>query len=219
MFKAIKAVIFDLDGLLIDSEASYRSAWQQALTQMGYSLDKAFFDELVGADASRVERLLTTQLDSRFDLAVFRRLSAECWYAQVNRAGMPVMPGVSSILAACKRLAWPTVVATNSEYVQAIKVLELAGLSGEFTQVLARDQVANPKPAPDIYLLAADYLSLKPAECLVLEDSLTGITAALAAQMPCCWISAATHAAPAYWPDNCLVLPDLHELAARIEVL
>jgi len=219
VFKAIKAVIFDLDGLLIDSESSYRSAWQQALTQMGYSLERAFFDQLVGAEASRVEQLLIDQLDSAFDLTAFRHLSAECWHTQVNRTGIPLMPGVESVLTACKRLRWPTVVATNSVQTQAHKLLELAGLSAEFKQVLASDQVANPKPAPDIYLLAAASLSLKPTECLVLEDSLTGITAALAAQMPCCWIPASAHSVPQHLPEHCLVLPSLHEVAARIEAL
>lgn len=219
MFESIKAVIFDLDGLLIDSEATYRLAWHRALAHMGYGLDHDFLELLAGADASAVEKLLQQSLDAAFDLSDFRRLSAECWYAQLNEAGMPIMPGVESVLTECKRLRWPTAVATNSHQNQAYKLLALAGLDGEFKQIFASDQVANPKPAPDIYLLAAESLSLHPAECLALEDSLTGVQAALAARMPCCWVSASHDHVANNAFDNCLNLRDLHELAARIEVL
>lgn len=219
MLKSTKAVIFDLDGLLIDSEATYQKAWQQALAQMGYEFDEEFYQQLLGSDARNVEKKLHQSLPSDFDLMVFRQLSAECWHTQVNQTGIPVMPGVEAVLYQLQRLGWLTAVATNSHQAQAHKLLQFAGLEHGFTHVFASDQVANPKPAPDIYKFAADSLSLSPVDCLVLEDSHIGVKAAVAAGMPCCWIPGFSTPSKVSEFTNCLVLDSLDQLAARLQQL
>lgn len=219
MFDSIQALIFDLDGLLIDSELSYRRAWQQAVREMGYELENVFFERLVGLDANTVEQVLLQSLPEHFDLNTFRQLSAECWHSQVHAFGIPVMPGVHEVLFQLQRLGWLSAVATNSHRSQALKLLEIAGLGNEFKQVFTRDQVEKPKPAADIYLLAAESLCLAPRQCLVLEDSFTGVQAAIAAGMKCCWIPVTSADSSCSGYDDCLVLNSLHDVALRLQPL
>jgi HAD superfamily hydrolase (TIGR01509 family) len=186
---------------------------------MGYELENVFFEHLVGLDANAVEQVLQQSLPDDFDLNIFRQLSAECWHSQVCAFGIPVMPGVNEVLFQVKRLGWLSVVATNSHQSQALKLLEIAGLGDEFTQVFTSDQVEKPKPSPDVYTLAAQSIFLQPWQCLVLEDSYTGVQAAIAAGMKCCWIPGTSAIYKDSVFDDCLVFDSLHDVALRLQKL
>ncbi|MGZ4998849.1 MAG: HAD family hydrolase, partial [Methylomonas sp.] len=148
----IKAVIFDLDGLVLDSEITYFSAWQQASAKMGYTLDDAFSRSLSGMHGASVEQRLQEYFGSDFEVERFHRLSGELWTLQVRQQGIPVKKGFFNVLSIFQRLGLPYCLATNSRRCNAMQCLELAGLSRVFPRIISRDDVEHGKPAPDLFI-------------------------------------------------------------------
>ena len=184
----IKAVILDMDGLVLDSETAYVSAWRQAAAAMGYPLDAAFFGSLSGLHGEEVERQIHQACGGGFDMHRFRSLSGEYWRSRVQQSGIPVKTGFFTLMAVIRGLELPFCLATNSRRADALGCLELAGLQQVFSIIIAKDDVAQGKPAPDIFIAAAAKLGVPVRECLVLEDSAVGVAAAVAAAAPCLFV-------------------------------
>ncbi|MDQ7091651.1 MAG: HAD family phosphatase [Methylococcales bacterium] len=172
------ALIFDLDGLVLDTERTYLLAWQQAAKAMGYQLDEPFCLSLSGLAGNQAYQRLADYWGREFDLKCFQTLSGEYWYAHVKQNGIDKKAGLSTLLKIIKKQAIPYCIATNSPEFNARECLTFAGLDGVFTTIIARDHVNRGKPAPDLFLKAADSLQQPINQCLVLEDSLIGIQAA-----------------------------------------
>ncbi|MEQ1637391.1 MAG: HAD family phosphatase [Methylococcales bacterium] len=172
------AVIFDLDGLVLDTESTYFSAWQQASGLMGHDCSEAFCRSLSGLQFTDIEQRLLAAFGNQFNLQVFRTLSTQAWRELVAQQGIAVKPGFRQLLAALKKLRLPFALATNSPQVNALECLTLAGLENTFANLIARDHVRAGKPEPDIYLQAAQQLQTPIRHCLVLEDSYNGVLSA-----------------------------------------
>lgn len=184
----VKAVIFDLDGLVLDSETTYVSAWRRAAAEMGYKLGDAFCRSLSGLHGASVERRLQDHFGGDFDVGRFHRLSGEFWTLHVQQHGIPVKKGFFTVLNVVERLKLPFCLATNSRRREAEWCLELAGLQQVFQQIITRDDVEHGKPAPDLVIAAAKMLGNETGDCLVLEDSPVGVAAAVAADAPCVYV-------------------------------
>jgi beta-phosphoglucomutase len=182
--RQIRAVLLDLDGLLIDSEPIYRLAWQSAATALGYEFPDELYLTLIGLNDRDSEGVLIRTFGPEFPLDPFRDLWPERWRRHVKEKGIPVKPGLETFLKVLDRLRLPAAVATSSNAEQAAISLRAAGLEGRFPYIVTGDQVANGKPAPDIFLEGANLLSVLPRQCLVFEDSDVGILAGAAAGMP-----------------------------------
>lgn len=175
------AVIFDLDGLVLDTESTYIMAWQQAAEVMGYDFSRLSAQTLSGLHYQAVVEILLATFGADFDLVKFNRLSGECWRDYVQQHGITRKPGFDELLAVIKQYNIPFCLATNSAEMNARECLALAGLEQTFSVIISRDDVKQGKPAPDIFLTAAQRLQQPIKQCLVLEDSLVGIAAAQAA--------------------------------------
>ena len=172
------AVIFDMDGLVLDTEPTYFIAWQQSAKVMGYELSDAFCRSLSGLHYQAVEQKLRTECGADFDLQAFNQLSGVCWREHVNVHGINTRPGFADLLALIVQLQIPYCLATNSSAVNADECLEFAGIADVFSTIISRDDVPCGKPEPDIFLKAASVLAVPISRCLVLEDSHAGIVAA-----------------------------------------
>lgn len=172
------AVIFDLDGLVLDTESTYCQAWQQAAAIMGYPLTRAFCQSLSGLHGQAVEAALVSACGAGFDVLQFNQLAGECWRQTVQTLGIPVKPGVVALLEFLTGQGVPFALATNSRTANARECLGLAGLGDAFRVQATRDDVEAGKPAPDVFLWAAQLLQTPIRQCLILEDSLTGVLAA-----------------------------------------
>jgi HAD superfamily hydrolase (TIGR01509 family) len=171
------AVLFDLDGTLIDTERATIVAATRALAAQGISVDPAFFHDFVGVDDATSGPRIAARfpaLDMAAFLADWKRATAR----QQETEGIPLKPGVTELL---RRVELPVAVVTSSTREQAARKLRVTGLAARFAVVVTCDDVARTKPAPDPYLAGAALLGVDPAQCLVFEDSETGARAGTAA--------------------------------------
>jgi beta-phosphoglucomutase len=184
------AVIFDMDGLVLDTEPTYFKAWQQAALAMGYSLSADFCESLSGLHYQAVTEQVLSHCGTDFNLQRFNELSGLYWHEHVNHHGITIRPGFNELLETLLQLDIPYCLATNSSAINASECLSFAKLDHVFTYIISRDDVLNGKPAPDIFLKAADILNIPIQQCLVLEDSHAGIVAAKTAGAYAAWIPA-----------------------------
>lgn len=175
------AVLFDMDGLMIDSERAVLECWRIAAAEHALEFDDTLLHSMVGLH----DRLCHAMLVERFrdaDIDAVSLRTDELYTARVE-AGLPLKAGIAELLAWLDALGIPKAVATSTKRVRAEQNLARTGLARHFEVVVTGSDVEHPKPAPDIYLKAAGLLGVAPAQCLVLEDSEPGVRAALAAGM------------------------------------
>jgi HAD superfamily hydrolase (TIGR01509 family) len=181
----VRAIIFDLDGLMVDSEPLAKQAWRMLLARFGHVLDENSINALFGlrlADSSRL-------IKERFALP----LSAKQVATEKSKllrnllldGNLCTMPGLFDLLRAVDARGLVRAVATSSGRDWALYALQIIGAEHGFAAIITSDRVQNSKPAPDIYLAAAEALSLPPSACLALEDSPHGVQAAKTAGMRC----------------------------------
>lgn len=176
------AVIFDLDGTLVDSEPLCYAAGVEACAAMGHDVPLAFFESLTGIDDRTSARLIGEHLGVAIEFEAFvAEWDRRC--ALAYRAGIPLMDGALDLLGRIAALGLPMALATSSRHGPAHDKARGAGLLAHFAAVVTFDDVAAAKPAPDAYLLAARRLGVDPARCLAFEDSEPGARAAHAAGM------------------------------------
>jgi len=175
------AVIFDMDGLMLDSERAILESLRAAALDHRADIDPDWWLCLIG----HTEAVCRARLGAHIGDAAADALLADghARYVEVAEGGVPHRPGIVALLDLLVAHDMPRAVATSTRAPLAQRKLEAAGLLGYFHVVCTSSDVAQPKPAPDVYLLAAERLRVSPAQCLVLEDSPTGVRAALAAGM------------------------------------
>ena len=208
-----------MDGLVLDSESGYFSAWQQAANAMGYALSQDLCASLSGSHGAAIRQRLLAQFGDDFDVGLFHRLSNDCWREQVQLQGIPVKTGFHALLNLLQSLNLPYCLATNSRRKDAEQCLEWAGLAGIFSILISRDDVSNPKPAADVFLKAADALNISPTACLVLEDSPIGVAAAHSASCPCFFVPSILPADSHAVQQSERVMPDLLAVADFISAV
>jgi HAD superfamily hydrolase (TIGR01509 family) len=177
-----QAIIFDMDGLMVDSEPVARHGWEIVLASYGRELDQITYERMVGR---RLEESAAIVIDT-FQLPLSRENLAEIKEAAMVKLwaeGLPVMPGLHNLVGYLNDHNIPWGVATSSRRHYALNVLNQLGIASHCRAVAAGNEVSQGKPAPDIYLLAAERLEIDPKLCLALEDSVPGGQAAVAAGM------------------------------------
>ncbi|NLR76938.1 HAD family hydrolase [Leeia aquatica] len=179
----LHAVLFDMDGLMLDTERIAQQAGMDACADHGYVMDRSLAMQLVGRNSRDTDQILAAHFGSGFDpLAVRERFKAR-YEAALFDGGLQTKPGLFELLDWLQRLNMPRAVATSTRHDMALRKLAHAGVQRYFEHVIGGDQVSRGKPEPDIFLAAAERLGVEPAHCVVLEDSEPGVQAALAAGM------------------------------------
>ncbi|NEN24366.1 hexitol phosphatase HxpB [Cryomorpha ignava] len=180
----IKAVIFDMDGLLIDSEPFWRKAEQEAFSEVDIMLTDADCRETMGYRLNEVVELwyarhpwkgkTMEEVEERILSLVSKYILAE---------GKP-MPGVTEVLAECQRRKLKIAIASSSPMSLIISVVKVLQMEGAFHALHSAQYEAFGKPHPAVFIATTKQLDVLPHQCLVLEDSFHGVVAALAAKMP-----------------------------------
>jgi HAD superfamily hydrolase (TIGR01509 family) len=179
------AVIFDMDGVLVDSEPLYMAVERQSFAHYGIALDEREQSRFVGTSQQQMWReikvmygleVAIADLIAEHQLQVLRVL---------GHSSLEPMPGVMKLIEELKTHGIPCALASSSPRKLVECVLERIGLTGCFAPMICGDEVRLSKPEPEIFLLAAARLGVPPHRCLVIEDSRHGVAAAKAAGMQC----------------------------------
>ncbi len=205
------AVIFDMDGLMLDTEPISHRAWAQATNARGVSLPAEVLDRMIGRNERDCEHLLRGTLGSAAAAAELMEAWRSCYDVELAR-GIPTKPGLVELLDWLEAESIAKAVATSSYRYRATSKLATTGLLGRFSAVVAGDEVDRGKPAPDIFAAAATRLRAAPEQCLVLEDSEPGIRAALAAGMTAVMVPDLQPASPALIALGVHVASTLYEV-------
>lgn len=179
----MKAVVFDMDGVLFDTERVCMEAWMAVAGKRGLPNMEEIFPQCIGLNANDSRQIVYKAYGEDFDYPCFRRETADWFKAYIEEKGLPVKPGVPEILQWLKRSNYEIGLASSTRGESVRSHLAQSNLSGYFSTVVTGDMVEHSKPLPDIYLLACARLGVEPGEAYAIEDSPNGIRSAHAAGM------------------------------------
>jgi HAD superfamily hydrolase (TIGR01509 family) len=200
----LDAVVFDMDGLLLDTEVLFRDAIMAAGAGLGHEVTDALFLSLVGNPPDVSDGLLMAHFGDAFPIDDFRRACASEWRARCADV-VPLRPGALELLEHLAEAGVPRAVATSTPRDAAESHLTRAGIRHLLDVVVTRTDVTHGKPHPETFLTAAERLGARPAHCLALEDSHNGVRAAHAAGMSVVMV-----------PDTLSATEEMHRLCAAV---
>ena len=211
------AVIFDMDGLMLDTERIALACWDQAARLHGFDLDPAIGLDMVGLNTRDCVRWVKQVLGDDFPMEAINVTSRELYHAELDRA-MPVKLGLLPLLNWLQTERIPLAVATSTRHEWALKKLRKANILDYFQGMVCGDQVSLGKPHPEIFLTAASRINMEPAACVVLEDSDPGVRGAHAAGMRVIQVPDVKAPSAEVLAFGHPVYPSLHEAHARLQL-
>jgi HAD superfamily hydrolase (TIGR01509 family) len=213
------AVIFDMDGLMLDTEPLAARAWIDAAAACGVAFDRVVVPRLIGRNFPDCRALIRAHHGDDYPVDELMCAWQVAYDAIVEREGIALKPGLGELLDWLESEAIPKAVATSTRRSRAEAKLAHTFLLGRFAALVGGDEVARGKPEPDIFVLAALRLGVETGECLVLEDSEPGVRGAAAAGMPAIMVPDVHAPSPSLADEGHLVLRTLHDVRALLAAL
>jgi beta-phosphoglucomutase-like phosphatase (HAD superfamily) len=185
---SVKAVLFDMDGTVLDTEPMYKKAWKAAFGKNGHEFSDELFNRCVGLSVPLVKKLLNdTYNDPKFFETTFPIAASWAFnYKKLN--GVPVKKGFYELSEFLEQSDIVSVIATSTSHDAAVEDLSYSQIINRFKGVIGGDDVQNGKPNPDPYIKAAALAGFDVSECIAIEDSINGIRSAVAAGVRCIYI-------------------------------
>ncbi|EKM33908.1 TPA: HAD family phosphatase [Vibrio harveyi] len=177
----LKAVLFDMDGLIFDTESIYKQSWQYAATEQGLAITDDFYQQFIGVQDPECERILAEHFQQAIDMPRYKAVRDEHFH-HLRDQGIALKPGFDSLLRAIKQRGLLTAIVTSSHLPEVKHNFNNTEYLTQFDLVITAEDVERGKPSPDCYQMACHHLGIDAKESLVLEDSNNGIKAALAAE-------------------------------------
>lgn len=213
-----QAVVFDMDGLLIESERLYRDSFLAASDEGGHGMKVETYQKVCGSPWDVITGTIFADYGADFPIDSFR----DAWLRHLGvmmAEGVALKPGVIEILDLLDRLDIRRAIATSSRHDSVTRHLGPHNLLERFDTIVARGDYTEPKPAPMPYLTAARRLSLDPGRCLALEDSYSGVRSATLAGMMTIMVPDVAPPTGEMRKKCIAVASDLHAVAAMLEKL
>lgn len=179
----IKALVFDMDGLIIDSERIVQRTWKEIGPTLGYEKVEDHIYDLLGANVKRRDEYFRATFGEDFPMDRFSELTRKRFYEIMETEGLPLKPGVIELMEEGKKRGLKIGLATSSRQDYAKDIMTKVGVWDYFDGGVFGDQVTKAKPDPEIYLLACEKIEVEPKNALALEDAPAGIRAASSAGM------------------------------------
>jgi HAD superfamily hydrolase (TIGR01509 family) len=214
-----RTVVFDMDGLMLDTERLALRCWTVAAERLGLEFDAALIPAMIGRNSRDSRVLVLERHGDAFPIDRLMQASQEAYDAIVAHEGVAVKPGLVALLDWLDGRRIPRVVATSTRRARALAKLAPTGLLSRFAALVGGDEVAEGKPAPDIFLRAAASVGTSPADCIVLEDSEPGVRGALAAGMIPIMVPDTLEPSADLLARGILVLPSLAAVQSHLAAL
>lgn len=179
----ILGAVFDMDGLMFDTETLVYRAWQKVMDDHNYNYNFEIYKQTVGRRTVDVKKMYEEMYDDNFDYALMRVEANVYFRKAINDFGVPFKKGLINILEHLKHKGIKIALATSTSSQTAMWLIEDANLKKYFDKYVCGNMVTNGKPHPEVFLTAAKELQLPPEDCIALEDSLNGIKSAYNAGM------------------------------------
>lgn len=206
----VDGVIFDMDGLLIDTERLAMRGLANAAVDMAVDAPESFHHAMIGVSADRCRGLVQERFGPDFPADAYLATASRHMDRLVEAGQLRLKPGVLELLSHLEQLGLPKAVATSSSRLKAGRHLRDVGILDRFDAVVTRDDVARGKPHPDLFLRASQELGLPPGRCLVLEDSYNGVRGASAAGATVIMVPDLLPATEEMRTRCAMIAPDLH---------
>lgn len=214
----MQAVIFDMDGTLIDTERVSQAAWRRAAQDFRIEIPEHILHAFVGCSIPNAMNMIDDEFgDPAFTERLFNRrheIFDATWEDELE-----LKPGAAEAVAAVRERGLAAALATSSVRDRAITSMERLGLMELFDAAVFDEDIEHHKPAPDVYLVAADHLDIEPARCVTVEDSFNGVRAGAAAGMRTIMVPDYNEPTPEIRALCAEVLTTLHELPAALDRL
>ena len=179
----MNTVVFDMDGVLFDTERLCMESWLALSEKYGISNMEEFYPKCIGRNDTDTTALVLEYYGADFPYEKFRRETSLWFHDWIDQNGLPVKEGVRELLDFLKEHDWKVGIASSTRCQSVAEHLERTGLREYFSVIVGGDMVEHSKPQPDIYLIACEKLEVSPAQCYAIEDSPNGIRAAYRAGM------------------------------------
>lgn len=218
------AIIFDLDGVIVDSSAFHEGSWNIWAKEYEVTLPEGFFKKTFGM---RNVNIIPTYLFPHATQEESWRMSnrKEEIFRELCAGKIVLLPGVHALVLAAHKRGVPMAVASSTERKNIDLILQATGINQYFQAILASEDVQRGKPEPDVFLAAAERLSYSPSKCVVVEDAIVGIEAAKKAGMACLGVATTHPAAYLGQADRVvtrlteITIDDLSQLIYNVETL
>lgn len=175
----IKGIIFDMDGLMFDTERIAARAWKKAAEEIGLDINEKFLSSIRGSSILDGAAKFKEYFGESIDYYELRNVRMKYKDQEIAEKGIPIKKGLVELLKYLKANNYGISLATSTNTGEAMMYLEMTGLTAYFDVLVYGDMVKKCKPDPEIFYKAAEELGFLPEECMVLEDSINGITAAI----------------------------------------
>ncbi len=177
MVKQVSLVIFDMDGLIFDTERLSIEGWKYAGELEGFHITKEIISNIIGLDARLGKQFLIDTFGSSFDYEKIKEIKMKYSFDYMMKHGIPIKNGLFELLDFLEASHIKKAVASSTDKERVHRYLRIANIENRFEQVICGDMVEKGKPEPDIFLKAASLCNVNPKNCMVLEDSKHGIYA------------------------------------------
>lgn len=179
-FENVHAIVFDMDGVLLDSETVCDRTWAMAFKELGLSVDNSILMDCIGCNKVDSARILREHLGQNFNSERFLERTSYFFHQIEGTEGVPLMPYVTEALEYLSK-KYVLCVASSTREESVRRLLTKGGIINYFKTFTTGDMVTHSKPNPEIYLMACKSIGFEPSECVAIEDSYNGVRSAVAA--------------------------------------
>lgn len=174
----VKAVLFDMDGLIFDTESIYKLSWQDAARKQGLEMSDEFYQQFIGVQDPECERMLAAHFADQIDMSRYCSDRDEHFHS-LREKGITFKPGFAELFANIKSRGLKTAIVTSSHRPEVEHNFRNSDYLSQFDVAITAEDVAKGKPNPDCYVMAYQALHVDAEDCIVLEDSNNGVRAGL----------------------------------------